>query len=291
MRQCQPPSFIFSLFLVESQRMKYLLPCKCGQSVEIEPSQAGQTVVCGCGENLHVPSMLQVKTLPIAPERSTTSGNKAVPSYSAAFIMLAAGIVCAILALPIGWLGWSVGLNGNFVFRVCLALGCSLAITAPIIALRTLIRSDDTNILSRTFFILGTVLLFSSLLLAISLFLWQPDPRQATMKRVFFSYGTYQRPLHQDSTPIPDAERIILWITDEDIDYMMPMDLYFYFQTLEEPTFSYNFRENYEAVWATHRIWITTNVILFILALLSVAASFFMPKQNAIVTGWSGNEW
>jgi len=97
--------------------------------------------------------------------------------------------------------------------------------------------------------------------------------------------------LYQDSSPIPSVERRILRMTDERIDHMMPMELYFYFQTLEEPTFSYNFTENYEAVKDTYRIWVTVNVILFILALLSITASFFMPRQTVTVTGWSGSEW
>jgi len=80
-------------------------------------------------------------------------------------------------------------------------------------------------------------------------------------------------------------------MTDEEIDQMSPMNLYFYFQTLEEPTFSYNFQENYEAVKYTYRIWVTGNVILLILAVLSIAASFFMSRETVVVTGWSGSEW
>jgi hypothetical protein len=57
----------FSTFLLHSSlKMSYLLPCSCGQSVEIETSQAGQQVSCSCGATLQVPSMLQIKSLPIA---------------------------------------------------------------------------------------------------------------------------------------------------------------------------------------------------------------------------------
>jgi len=273
--------------------MKYLLPCQCGQSVEVEPGQAGQTVVCGCGENLLVPSMLQVKALPMVPEKSVSPREKTSVSYRVplAIFVPFLGIVCMVLAIPIGWFGWHLGFNGNFVFRTCLALGCTLLIASPILELRTWIRPDDTNILSRSFFILGIVLLFPALCLAFHLYVWTPDPAQALYKRTQFSHGSLQRPLHQDSTPIPMEERFILWMTDEHIDQMMPMELHLYFQTLEEPTFSYNFRENYEAVWATYRIWVTVNIIVFILAFTSIAVSFFMPKQNVVVTGWSGNEW
>jgi len=270
--------------------MKHLLPCKCGQSVEIEPGQAGQTVVCGCGENLLVPSMLQVKALPVVPEKPVSPGKKNNSPYGAALVMFVAGIVGVFLSLPLWWFHDRFPL-GDIVFIVCLGLGSGLSVSAIALALRVWLRSDDTNMLSRTFFILGTVLLFPACLLAIYLYLWTPDPLHALFKRTQFSYSSFQRSLHQDSTPIPMEERTILWMRDEYIDRMMPMELHFYFQTLEEPTFSYNFRENYEAVWATYRIWVTVNVIVFILAFASIVVSFFMPKYSVVVTGWSGSEW
>jgi len=204
--------------------MKYLLSCTCGQSVEVEPGQAGQTVACVCGEQLIVPSMLQVKALPVAPEK---------PKPTRA----------------------------------------------------------ESNALRRTFFVIGVVLLFPALLLAPYLYVWKPEPRHADFKPKYYSHSGFKRMLYQDSTPIPSAERAILWIKDEHINHMMPMELYFYFQTLEEPTFSYNFIDNYDAVKDTYRIWVTVNVILFILSLLSITASFLMPRQTVVVTGWSGSEW
>jgi hypothetical protein len=204
--------------------MKYLLPCTCGQSVEVEPGQAGQTVACVCGKSLLVPSMLQVKALLQAPEKPMS-------------------------------------------------------------------KRAESNALRRTFFVLGIVLLFSALLLAPYLYMWKPEPRHATFKPKYYTYGTNKRMLYQDSTPFSRAEHTILWIRDEHIDRMMPMELYFYFRTLEEPTFSYHFAENYEAVKDTYRIWVTVNVILFILALLSITVSFFIPRQTVVVTGWSGSEW
>jgi hypothetical protein len=47
--------------------VKYLLPCRCGQKVAVEPRQAGQTVVCACGQSLPVPTMLEVTALEPAP--------------------------------------------------------------------------------------------------------------------------------------------------------------------------------------------------------------------------------
>jgi len=270
--------------------MKYLLPCKCGQSVEIEPGQAGQTVVCACGETLLVPSMLQVKALSVALEKPVPPDSKTGTPLKAALPMFIPGIVLLLLSFPLWWV-YDRFWYGDVVFGICFGFGGAFLIASFAVALRTWIRPDDTNILSRTFFVVGIVLLFPSFLLALYLYAWTPDPRHAMFKRTQFSYGTYQRPLYQDSTPIPHSERNILWMTDEHIDQMMPMDLYLYFQTLKEPMFSYNFRDNYEAVKDTYRIWVTVNIILLILAFSSIIVSFFMPKQNVVVTGWSGSEW
>ena len=313
--------------------MRYLLPCTCGETTAVEPGQAGQTVVCVCGENLIVPSMLQVKALPEAPEKSASPENKTKSPYKAAFAMLIPGIACLLLAFPCWWfvsdlvaagclvlgctfltasgvplatlipgiacllcaipLWWFQGsyVYGPLLFGVSFGIGCALLLASFAVTLRTWIRPDDTNILSQSFFFIGVFLLFPTCLFAAYLYAWTPDPLHALLKRTQFSFGSYQRMLPQDSTPIPIEERNILWMSDEYIDRMTPMEFHQFFLTLEEPTFSYNFRENYEAVWTTYRIWVTVNVVVFILAFASIIASFFMPRQNVVVTGWSGSEW
>jgi len=281
--------------------MKYLLPCECGLSVEIEPGQAGQTVVCVCGVELLSPSMLQIKALPPAPEESKPTNKKPHIPYKAARIMRNVGFVClglwgALEALkhlyPEDFLFALFGIL-PLLHVVSRGLTCAFALTAIALAARDWAKSplaEDTT-LRRTFFVLGISLLFPLFFLASYLYEWQPHPQHATLKRKFFSYGSYQRLLPRDSTPIPREEIRILWMTNEEIDRMMPMELYHYFQTLEEPTFSYNFIDNYEAVKDTYRIWVTANIFLLILASGSIVASFFMPRQEVVVTGWSGSEW
>ena len=267
--------------------MKYLLPCKCGQSVEIEPAQAGQAVSCICGENLFVPSMLQVKALPVAPDKPIPSYRKEHVPYRSALTMFFSGVVCLLLTAVL----WRV--ERDLMFVMFRGLTVAFLVTSIALALRDWVKSPLTkdSTVRRTFFVLGVSLLFPAFFLASYLYEWQPHPRHATLKPKYFSYGSNQKMLPQDSTPIPYSEIRILWMTDEAIDRMSPMELYFYFQTLEEPTFSYNFQDNYEAVKDTYRIWVTGNTALFILAVLSIIASFFMPRQTAVVTGWSGSEW
>ncbi len=49
---------------------KYLLPCRCGQQIAIEPRQAGETVVCRCGATLPTPRMLEIMALEPVPAES-----------------------------------------------------------------------------------------------------------------------------------------------------------------------------------------------------------------------------
>ena len=281
--------------------MKYLLPCPCGLSVEIEPGQAGQTVACACGESLTVPTMLQIKALPQALEKKEPVRNKknSVP-YRAVIITAGCFFGCLVLTFVLAALLWFLKRNGYadrgalYVLYV-LSRGLTLAFffTSLSLAIREWVQSPlaEDTVQRRTFFVLGIALLFPVFVLASYMYEWKPEPRHATLKQKIFTFGSNKKRLRQDSTPIPHEEYVILWMTNKDIDRMMPMDLYFYFLTLESPTFSYNFQDNYEAVKDTYRIWWTGIIIVGILAFSSIIVSFFMPRQTVVVTGWSGSEW
>ncbi len=82
--------------------MKYLLPCSCGKSVAVAPSQAGQRVRCACGRTLDVPAMRLVRQLPPA-EDAATRPRRAASAWSRAhrlvfvlgLVMLASGAATA----------------------------------------------------------------------------------------------------------------------------------------------------------------------------------------------------
>lgn len=117
-----------------------------------------------------------------------------------------------------------------------------------------------------------------------------PHPRDVTGKKVFLSFG--DKKLHQDSTPLPETERQILWLQKEHFDMMSPIELFYHFQTLGSgPNFSYNFQENYQSLKDAYYIRVTTGIVVFVLGLLFFIASFFMPKRNVEVIGWSGTDW
>jgi hypothetical protein len=209
--------------------LKYLLPCSCGRSHEVETSQAGQQIACSCGQMLQVPSLLKIKSLPVAEEKKADSSE--FPK-----------------------------------------------------------QKVETGKMRQVFFLLGVIFFLPALIF----FLWSlfsyPLPRDVSLKREWFSYGRTE--LYQNTTPIPEFEHNILWIQNEHFDRMSPMELYFHFKILERgPNFSYNFQENYQALWDAYYIRIVAAGILLFLVITSFISSFFMPKRDVIVTGWSGSEW
>jgi hypothetical protein len=79
---------------------KYFLPCRCGQQVVVEPRQAGQTVVCPCGEMLPVPTMLEITALePVPPEPSLPAARE---GWGRAQRMVLLGGVMLFLAIVAG---------------------------------------------------------------------------------------------------------------------------------------------------------------------------------------------
>jgi hypothetical protein len=50
---------------------KYLLPCRCGRQIVVEPREAGQSSSCPCGNSLLIPAMLEMSRLEPAPVETT----------------------------------------------------------------------------------------------------------------------------------------------------------------------------------------------------------------------------
>jgi hypothetical protein len=72
---------------------------------------------------------------------------------------------------------------------------------------------------------------------------------------------------------------------------MQPMELSMYYKTLKDPMFGMNFQENWQDLKDRYFIRLTASGVALFLGLLSLISSFFMPKRNVIVAGWSGTEW
>jgi hypothetical protein len=82
---------------------KYLLPCQCGQNVEVDAGQAGLTVSCACGAALEVPTMRGLAALAVvetAQPSETSAGSDAAWGPGQALQFLGAiATICGVLAL------------------------------------------------------------------------------------------------------------------------------------------------------------------------------------------------
>jgi hypothetical protein len=83
---------------------KYLLPCPCGQTVLVEPKQAGAAVTCGCGNVLAVPTVLQMASLELAAPAARPSSAKTRWGARQRLILLGVVILAGAVALA----GWSL---------------------------------------------------------------------------------------------------------------------------------------------------------------------------------------
>jgi hypothetical protein len=73
---------------------KYLLPCNCGQKAEVDSSQAGLTIQCGCGAALEVPTMRGLSQLQVveAASPSETAGSAWGPGQGLIFLGIVIGL-------------------------------------------------------------------------------------------------------------------------------------------------------------------------------------------------------
>ena len=77
----------------------YLLPCNCGQKVRVGKAQAGQAVLCGCGQQLNVPTLRGLRELEVAPAEATVA-KAARPAWSPARgAAFSGGLAVAAVAL------------------------------------------------------------------------------------------------------------------------------------------------------------------------------------------------
>lgn len=84
--------------------VRYRLPCRCGQTVLVERSQAGLTVTCSCGAQLEVPTirgLAQLESLQSSPDKL---------GWTAQYGLLLIGALIALLAG--GAVGWRVVKQG-----------------------------------------------------------------------------------------------------------------------------------------------------------------------------------
>lgn len=80
----------------------YLLPCTCGQKTAVSTAQAGQTIRCACGADVHVPTMRELRALEQADKvtgsRPKTGVRRWEDRHRAAYLLVVGSLVCLGLA-------------------------------------------------------------------------------------------------------------------------------------------------------------------------------------------------
>ncbi len=81
---------------------QYLLPCRCGHSIVVEPRRAGEMTVCpACGASQQVPTMREMADLEPAPRGAQRSPAGAAWQWQQQALLLGAVLVIAAIVLGI----------------------------------------------------------------------------------------------------------------------------------------------------------------------------------------------
>jgi len=80
---------------------QYLLPCPCGKTTPVTPTQAGRVIVCECGSELKVPTLAGLRKLDMVEE--PTVGKRPPPAWSALRgTLFVVGVLLTIVGLAVG---------------------------------------------------------------------------------------------------------------------------------------------------------------------------------------------
>jgi hypothetical protein len=86
---------------------EYLVECVCGEKIAVRVGQAGQQVRCGCGREVGIPLLRELRKLPVAQPTADSSaakvrGAKPSPASPAAFfavLLTIVGILACVVVL------------------------------------------------------------------------------------------------------------------------------------------------------------------------------------------------
>jgi hypothetical protein len=81
--------------------VKYLLPCRCGQQVVVEPREAGETTVCSCGQSLAIPTFLEMSALERASEETAPAASGSSWGWAQRIVLLGAILLLAAVAISV----------------------------------------------------------------------------------------------------------------------------------------------------------------------------------------------
>ena len=100
---------------IEVSSMNYLLSCHCGRKTVVTRSQAGQEVLCACGNKLSVPTLRGLRELPPAEtlnvESSSSTTLQAAESAWKGWRGILVSLLASVLVCSIGYGVWNLYLR------------------------------------------------------------------------------------------------------------------------------------------------------------------------------------
>ncbi len=290
---------------------QYKLTCSCGKSHPVVPSDAGRTIDCSCGETVHIPSMLQIKKLPIW-EESEELAAVSPGQQSASQDPLSPSIPQE--AIPEQTQHHKTKpakerfLKGNRLGILLLGLVCTLV--SGFFLIRT-VSNPPTPLTvlqkQKNFILNGSVVRRDSIPI---------DPKDARFyvdiispNSIDFYQGlntefVTKENLEQVQKAFPDAKigdyfyikKVNLgeWVTINDwlIDHFPPQFAIDYFEILRNgPQMSDNFYENFDNLQRQHTIQVAAFAVLTFLSLIICIVPWLLPKQRYTVGTMRGSQW
>jgi hypothetical protein len=81
---------------------KYLVTCECGRQLAVEAGQAGETLRCDCGATIAVPTLRQLRELPIEGEEPVARTRTWEARHGAMTVLL----IVAVASLAVAAVKW-----------------------------------------------------------------------------------------------------------------------------------------------------------------------------------------
>ncbi len=117
-----------------------------------------------------------------------------------------------------------------------------------------------------------------------------PEPKDILQQRTeFWYYGTS---VSQNHKPLPQSEHRLLWLDQEDLDDLSPLDSTILWNDLNRgPSMSYSFQDRYYATKEGFRFRLLIAGLITGLGILLVIISRLLPRRQVQVGALSGQKW
>lgn len=266
--------------------IQYTVRCRCGKPYPVETRQSGGEIVCECGETIAIPSMLQLRKLPIwegAPDSG--SAEKSDPTGQDGYSSPQTDSVVQAESEKPG----ATNDNG----QITPASGNTFA------------KSDLPPVLAGNrlgVFIIGCLLSLFFGYAIYRLTTFPPNPLAVFFKQTAFANdGNVVR---RNSSPVSESDyefflfydphfRQTFVVDDHFIDQAMgPFLAYKYLDSLKNGLqLSDNFYENFEEVKNNWRVRLGASILALVISLIICAIPWLMPRKKKVVGAIRGAQW